>query len=45
MIKNIIIVILFTALVTGVSSEEALEVSQMGLDYLQELLYYVKESS
>ena len=45
MIKNVIIAGLTIALVTGVSSEEALEYSQIGLDYLQELIYYVKESS
>ena len=44
MIKNIIIIALFLALVTGVSSDEAIAYVQLALDKKQEMLYYVKES-
>ena len=41
MIKNVIIIALLVALVTGVSKTEALSYIQMALDKSQELLYYV----
>ena len=44
MIKNVIIIALLVALVTGVSKTEALNYVQMALDKSQELLYYVKEN-
>lgn len=44
MIRNLIIVALLVVIVYDVSSEQAIGYVQSTLDFLQELLYDVKES-
>tara|TARA_B100000959_G_scaffold221610_2_gene234403 strand:+ start:2650 stop:2793 length:144 start_codon:yes stop_codon:yes gene_type:complete len=44
MIKNLIIIALLLILIYGISGSQALEYVQTGLDFLQELVYNMKES-
>ena len=44
MVRNIIIISLLAVIIYDVSSEQALGYVQTTLDFLQELLYDVKES-